>query len=88
MMRKRVNSSILRVSGVTIRGVSCISTAIRPNSVCRPVLVTTPWPVPRVMKVPLKAMLRWSPGPRCSLPIASVCLLTGTDSPVSGASSA
>lgn len=67
MMRKRVNSLILRVSGVTILVVSFIISAILPNSVCRPVVVTTPWPAPRVMNVPLKAMFRWSPGPRCSL---------------------
>jgi len=59
---------------------------MRPSSVPLPVVVTTPRPVPQETSEPPKAMLRRSPR-LASSATGSVVLSTGTDSPVSAASS-
>ena len=59
--------------------------AMRPISVCMPVVTTTALPWPYVAAVPLKTMLRRSPSPASS-PIGRVSFSTGTLSPVSAAS--
>ena len=87
MTRNLVKSANLLVSGVTIFSVSCISFAILPISACSPVPTTIPDPVPFVMNVPLNAMHFWSAIVAYSI-TGSVCLVTGTDSPVMAASSA
>ena len=61
--------------------------AIRPTSVCMPVLVTIPKPEPVVTMVVIKPILIWSPKLTCLLWIALTCFVTGSDSPVSAASS-
>ncbi|MBA7663794.1 hypothetical protein ES703_71842 [subsurface metagenome] len=88
MMISLMKSAIFfTIGGVTFL-VSSIIPAILPISVCFPVPTTTPCPRPRVMKVPLKHKQRCCPGLKSGFRIGSTSLSTGTDSPVSAASSA
>ncbi len=83
-----VKSSIFLINGTVISLVSFMNSAILPSSVCSPVATTTPCPEPRVMKVPPNAIPRWSAGVKSGFRMGSVFFSTGTDSPVSAASSA
>ncbi|MBA7681345.1 hypothetical protein ES703_89683 [subsurface metagenome] len=83
-----VKTAIFFCNGVTTFRVSFTSLAILPNSVFSPVATTIPFAEPRVMKVPLKAIQRWSPGDRFGFGIGSTFFSTGIDSPVRAASSA
>ena len=74
-------------NGVSSTCTFCSSVAIRPNSVLIPVATTTPTPRPAATWVPLKARHRRSPSATLSPLMASVCLSTGSDSPVNAASS-
>ncbi|MBA7645688.1 hypothetical protein ES703_53446 [subsurface metagenome] len=88
MTKNLVNCAIFLIIGVVILLVSFISSAILPISVCSLVPTTIPCPEPLVMKVPLNVIQCWSAGGRFGLEMGSTFFFTGTDSPVSAASSA
>ena len=79
-------SSVRRSRGVFSVCTDATSWAIWPNSVCMPVAHTTALPRPYVTVVPVNTMFLRSPT-RASCRIGASSLVTGNDSPVSGASS-
>ncbi len=84
--RRLPSRSSWRCSGVMPSGASRIIPAMRPISVSMPVAVTTISPRPRVTTVFMKLMLpRSASGAFSAAPPA--CFSTGSDSPVSAASS-
>lgn len=84
---RRPSPSISRVSGVSGESASRTRRWIRPSSVRSPVAVTTATARPETTTLPAWSMLERS-ATAASDATASTCLSTGSDSPVSGASSA
>lgn len=82
-----VDPSGRRLTGRTLESFLRKADAIEPISVCIPVAKTTPLARPLVTVELLYATLRRSPGPVSSSKTASSSLATGSDSPVSSASS-
>ncbi len=83
----RPSASSLRSRGVRSTVTLPTSVPIRPTSVSAPVLVITAWPSPPTMVVPMYTMFWRSASGVSSGRTSTYVLLTGSDSPVSGASS-
>ncbi len=82
-----VNFSIRTSRGAFAALLYSTASAMRPSSVSRAVLTTTPRPRPRFTIVPAKAMLIRSPNALSAVNILSESFITATDSPVSRDSS-
>ncbi len=81
------NCSNFRWRGVIMTSAFWSKSAICPIAVFIPIPTTIPVPLPLVTRVPINAILSWSPSGTSSPGKAFICLATGKDSPVSADSS-